>query len=360
MVREKNKTKANFWQKLTKGKKPIIALAPMYDVTDSAFRQIVAGFCAKSDFKGVRSPTSHKPVFFTEFVSADGLASEAGRAKLIRELYFTEAERPIVAQIFGAKPETIKKAVAIIRQLGFDGVDINMGCPDRAVNKIGAGAALIKTPKLAEEIIKVAKAEAGTMPVSIKMRIGWGAPDKKEFTKWFKAILKAEPAAMTVHFRTRNEMSEPEAHWEDFAPLAVKLAKGSGIPILGNGDVKSVEEAVSLVKRYGLAGVMIGRGIFGRPWLFADLKKEPSLPKRFQIMVKHAKLFEKMYGPGNFNTKNFDGHTKNFAVMKKHFKAYVSGFTGASDLRAKLMETENAREVEKIIKDFLKSPSVVS
>ena len=356
---------ANFWLKL---KKPIITLAPMYDVTDSAFRQIVAGFCPKcpkSDFKGARSPTSGKPVFFTEFVSADGLASEAGRAKLLRELYFTKTERPIVAQIFGAKPETIKKAVAIIRELGFDGVDINMGCPDRAVNKIGAGAALIKTPKLAQEIIAVAKSEAGKMPVSIKMRIGWGAPDKKEFTKWFKTILKAEPSVITIHFRTRNEMSEPEAHWAEFAPLAVKLAQRSGILIMGNGDVKIVAEANELSKKYGLAGVMIGRGIFGRPWLFGRsersrtsresevrLRSQPEIKLSLKILVKHTKLFGKMYGPGNFNTKNFGGHTKNFAVMKKHFKAYVSGFAGASDLRAKLMASENSQEVEKIIRNF--------
>src|SRR3989339_916490 len=210
---------ANFWLKLNqrvsspdqskaglglKLKKPIITLAPMYDVTDSAFRQIVAGFCPrspKSDFRGVRSPTSGKPVFFTEFVSADGLASEAGRAKLLRELYFTKTERPIVAQIFGAKPETIKKAVAIIRELGFDGVDINMGCPDKAVNKIGAGASLIKTPMLAREIILAAKAGAPNLPISIKTRIGWGQPNQKEFTKWFKGILEMKPAVITVHFR---------------------------------------------------------------------------------------------------------------------------------------------------------------
>ncbi|MFA6416259.1 MAG: tRNA-dihydrouridine synthase [Candidatus Paceibacterota bacterium] len=358
---------ANFWLKL---KKPLVTLAPMYDVTDSAFRQTIAGFGGPD-------------VFFTEFVSADGLASEAGRAKLLRELYFTEAERPIVAQIFGSKLETIKKAVEIIRELGFDGVDINMGCPDRAVNKIGAGAALIKTPKLAQEIIEAAKSVAGKMPVSVKMRIGWGAPDKKEFTKWFKAILKAEPAAITVHFRTRNEMSEPKAHWEEYAPLAVKLARGSGIPIMGNGDVKTVAEATELSKKYGLAGAMIGRGVFGQPWLFVrhpisdpleigcrtkPIKDDPCLNSKaglceigcrtkfsLKTLLKHSKLFEKMYCPGSFNTKTFGGHTKNFAVMKKHFKAYVTGFPGASDLRIKLMATENSQAVEAIVRDFLKS-----
>lgn len=338
------KTGKNFWQKL---KRPIITLAPMYDVTDSAFRQIIAGFGRPS-------------VFFTEFVSADGLVSEAGRTKLLRELYFTSQERPIVAQIFGANPTTIKKAVKIIRDLGFDGIDINMGCPDRAVNKIGAGAALIKTPKLAQEIIKVAKQSAGTMPVSVKIRIGWGKPDKIEFTNWFKTILKAKPAAITIHFRTRNEMSKPPARWSEFALLAVELAKTSGIPIIGNGDAVSIKQAGELAKQYGLDGVMIGRGIFGQPWLFADRKKEPNLKFRLRTMIKHAKLFEKMYGLGNFNNKIFNGHTKNFSVMKKHFKAYVIGFAGASTLRNKLMLSENSREVEEIIKNYLKQSSPAS
>ncbi|KKS77294.1 MAG: tRNA-dihydrouridine synthase [Parcubacteria group bacterium GW2011_GWC1_43_11b] len=336
----------NFWQKLEKKKKPIITLAPMYDVTDSAFRQIIAGF---------QTPD----VFFTEFVSADGLASEAGRPKLLRELYFTPAERPLVAQIFGAKPATIKKAAEIIQNLGFDGLDINMGCPDKAVNKIGAGASLIKTSKLAREIILAAKAGAPNLPISIKTRIGWGQPNQKEFTKWFKGILEMKPAVITVHFRTRNEMSKPKAHWAEFAPLAVDLAKGSGVLVMGNGDVADVIEAKTLAKKYGLDGIMIGRGVFGRPWLFSKnvrypISKKAEIKLALKTLVKHSKLFAKMYCLGNFNTKTFGGHTKNFAVMKKHFKAYVAGFAGASVLRTKLMATENAKEVEKIVQDFLK------
>ena len=368
----------NFWKNL---KKPFFALAPMYDVTDSAFRQVIAKY-GKPD------------VFFTEFVSADGLASDKGREKLKRELYFTKAERPIVAQIFGAKPATIKIAAEIVAEMGFDGLDINMGCPDRAVIKQGAGTALIKNPKLAVAIIQAAKEGAPNLPISVKTRIGYSGIDELE--NWTKTLLKAMPTAITFHLRTMKEMSLVPAHW-DLIKIPVALAKGMGTLIIGNGDVDSIKDGLAKAKEYSVDGIMIGREILGNPWLFANLaqaklgcqiehpvpnpgqdagtnspslisrsacpsdllglgwsgRKDISLKEKLQILVEHAKLFEKLYGQTLTNKKLFGGHTKNFAVMKKHFKVYVSGFAGATDLRAKLMESSNAQEVETIVVNFL-------
>lgn len=306
----------------------------MYDVTDAAFRQMFVRY-GKPD------------VLFTEFVSADGLASAAGRDKLLRELYFEKNEEPIVAQIFGSNPETIKTAVKIIKELGFAGVDINMGCPDRAVEKQGAGSALIKNPKLAQEIILAAKEVAGDMPVSIKTRIGYSKIDTEN---WARIILETKPAAVTFHLRTRKEMSKAEAHWDE-AKILSKLGQEYNIPIICNGDITSLEEGKKLAEKYEIAGLMIGRGAFGKPWLFGG--KEPGLPIKLKIMLEQAQLFEKLYLSGPTNDRLFGGHIKNFSVMRKHFKAYVSGFKGAMALRAKLMETQNSSEVEEIISNFL-------
>ncbi|HRZ30141.1 MAG TPA: tRNA-dihydrouridine synthase [Candidatus Paceibacterota bacterium] len=365
----------NLWDGLPR---PFFALAPMYDVTDAAFRQMFAKYSKEDVNKTVRSWTSRSSevqlrtvplVLFTEFVSADGLASEEGRSKLLCELYFVSAEQPIVAQIFGAKPETIKIAVKIIKDLGFAGVDINMGCPDRAVEKQGAGSALIKNPRLAQKIILAAKEVAGEMPVSVKTRIGYNKIDTEN---WARTILETRPSAVTFHLRTRKEMSKAEAHWEE-AEILGRLGREYGIPIICNGDVTSVEEGQKLAEKYKIAGVMIGRGAFGKPWLFANLaqaklgcqierppkpcakadNQDISLDKRLHIMLEHAQLFERLYLPGPINDQLFAGHTKNFSVMRKHFKAYVSGFKGAMALRTRLMETQNSQEVEKIISDFL-------
>ncbi|MEK7091390.1 MAG: tRNA-dihydrouridine synthase [Patescibacteria group bacterium] len=375
----------SIWHQLNK---PLIVLAPMYDVTDSAYRQIIADFGAPD-------------LFFTEFVSADGLASQAGREKLLREFYFTAKEQPVIAQIFGSLPATIEIAARLAAERGFAGVDLNMGCPDKAVLKQGSGAALIKTPALAKELILAAKRGAGDLPVSVKTRIG----DKQnELEKWLPVLLEAKPAAITIHFRTTKELSKVEAHW-DLAPRAVEIAKGSGVLILGNGDVKTSSDALRLALETGLDGVMIGRGIFGTPWLFANLAQakldrqvehppkplaevdepppghpisnnlcgppaggrcrtnpsdEVSLELRLETLINHAKLFSQLYLPGDFNQAHFGGHTKSFSVMKKHFKAYVNGFSGAAELREQLMSAENATTVEKICQDFLQQSKVLS
>jgi nifR3 family TIM-barrel protein len=317
----------NFWKKI---KKPFFVLAPMADVTDFAQRQMLVKY-GKPD------------VLYTEFVSADGLANEKGRAVLIKDFRFAKNEHPIVAQIFGATPKNIKKAAELAAELGFDGLDINMGCPDKAVIKQGAGSALMKNPKLAREIIRAAKEGAGDMPVSVKTRIGFS---KNEIETWLSELLAEKPAAIIIHGRTKKEMSEVEAHWDVIA-RAVEIAKGSGVLIVGNGDVQSLEDGKKKAKESGVDGVMVGRGIFGDPWFFNSKKNIEDIPlkKRFSVMIEHAKLFEKEISSQNI---------KGYHVMKKHFKAYVSGFDGAKELRAKLMETENSGEAEKIIKEYFK------
>lgn len=320
----------NFWQKL---KKPIFALAPMANVTDVAFRSIIAKY-GKPD------------VFWTEFVSADGLAlaPEEGRKKLLKDLEYSELEHPIVAQFFTSSLENMRRAAELARKLGFDGVDINMGCPDRTIEKQGAGAQLMKNVSLARELIRSAKEGAGDLPVSIKTRTGY---NKAELDTWLPEILKESPAVVTIHARTRKEMSKVPAHW-DLIKRAVEIRDVSGEEtlIFGNGDVKDLKEAQEKVKETNCDGVMLGRAIFGNPWLFAyshELEnREISVEEKLRVLVEHTKLFEEKLG----------GY-KSFAVMKKHFKAYVNGFDGAVDLRSKLMETENADEVEKIISLFL-------
>lgn len=308
---------------------PFFVLAPMADVTDAAFRRLIAKY-GKPD------------VMWTEFVSADGLFL-GGRDALMKDLEFSEEERPIVAQFFTSKPELMKKAAALAVELGFDGVDINMGCPDRSIEKQGAGAAHIKDPENAIAVIKAAQEGAGELPVSVKTRIGY---NKDEIDSWIPVILSTKPALLTVHLRTRKEMSKVPAHW-DVLPRVVKLrdTHSPATLVFGNGDVLSLRQAEQKVKETGCDGVMIGKGIFGNPWLFnRNVNKEDlSTEKILKTMIEHTKLFEEILPE------------KNFAIMKKHYKAYVSGFDGAKELRVQLMETTSADEVEKLTKNFMSS-----
>lgn len=321
--------KNNFWQKLAAKHKPFFALAPMADVTDIAERQMLTKY-------------GRPDVLYTEFVSCDGLMSP-GREVLIKDLRFKKNEHPIVAQFFGAKPENFLGCAKLSKELGFDGFEINMGCPDKSVMKQGAGAMLMKNPKLAREIIRAAKKGAGNMPVSVKTRIGF---NKNEIETWLPELLKEKPAVITIHGRTRKEMSNVPAHWDVIA-RAVEIAKGSGVLIMGNGDVESLKDGIQKAKESGVLGIMVGRGIFGNPWFFNKNISIENIPlkERFRVMIEHAKLFEKELS---------DKDIKGFHVMKKHYKAYVSGFDGAKELRAKLMETRSAKEAEKIVRDFLR------
>ena len=271
----------------------------MADVTDCAFRQIIAKY-GKPD------------VFWTEFVSADGLAHPKAREKLLIDLKFGENERPIVAQIFGGKPENIKIAAALCKELGFDGIDINMGCPDKSVEKQCAGAAIMKDPKLAREIIRAAKEGGGSasrrMPISVKTRIGY---NKNEIETLIPELLKEDLAALIVHLRTRKEMSDVPAHW-DVMKRIVEIRDEMKVEtlIFGNGDVLNLKEAEEKIKETGCDGIMLGRAIFGNPWLFANSlpmntdeklmdpdkpisvnQKIISVDQRLKVLIEHTKLF---------------------------------------------------------------------
>jgi nifR3 family TIM-barrel protein len=328
----------NFWQTL---KRPIMVLAPMADVTDPAFRRIIAKY-GKPD------------VMWTEFVSADGLFL-GGYEHLIKDLAFSEAERPIVAQFFTGKPEMMQKAAELARDLGFDGIDINMGCPDKSVEKQGSGAAHIKDYKQAQAVIRAAmrgaKKNGKNLPVSVKTRVGY---NKNELETWLPALLETKPAVITIHARTRKEMSLVPARWE-LVKRAVEIRNAwrdsdgnkSQTLIFGNGDVTDLPDAEEKARETGCDGVMLGRAIFGNPWLFPNSpelgNREISIPERLKVMVEHTKLFEELLPH------------KSFAIMKKHYKAYVNGWEGAKELRMKLMEAKDANEVEKIVEEYLKS-----
>src|SRR3989344_7473217 len=345
-----------FWKNLPK---PFFAMAPMADVTDPAFRKLVAR-CGKPD------------VSWTEFVSADGLyhTRQSRRQKsgprpqasgkipdgenpLMRDLAFSEEERPIVAQIFSAKPELIAYGAQLAKELGFDGVDLNMGCPDRSIEKQGAGAALIKSPKLAVELIEAAKSSG--LPVSVKTRIGYNTDVLDE---WLTAIFEARPAAVTLHLRTRKQMSLVPADWQRMkkaVELRDRLAPGA--LLIGNGDVMSTEEGECLALDTGCDGIMIGRGMFGNPWVFEGLRKsligsgftksEHGLEEKLATLLELAHDFEQLSPP------------KHFAILKKHIKAFVTGFAGAADLRAQLMEANSAAELEKSIQThYHKNPAI--
>jgi nifR3 family TIM-barrel protein len=273
-------------------------------------------------------------------VSAEGLTS-AGREALLPDLEYSERERPIAAQIFGGKPEKMRETAKLIAELGFDGIDINMGCPDNGVEKSGAGASLIKDPERAKEIILQTMEGAGDLPVSVKTRLGYA---KSEIETWLPHILNTGVSAITIHARTRNELSLVPAKWEEVRrAVEIRDALDSS-PLkpllLGNGDVMSLDEADERIKETGADGVMIGRGIFGNPWCFRR-GYVPSVEEKLRVMVEHTKLFEEILP------------SKNFAIMKKHYKAYANGFDNAKELRMELMEAKDANHVAAIVEAFL-------
>jgi tRNA-dihydrouridine synthase len=351
-TRYSNLMEQGFWKNL---KKPVMVLAPMADVTDAAFRRVIAKY-GKPD------------ALWTEFVSADGLflspvkdyceafikgeitreelfstiSKGIGGAHLLLDLLYTEEERPIVAQFFTSKPERMKKAAELASALKFDGIDINMGCPDGSVNKQGAGAALIKDPELAREIIRAAKEGAGGIPVSVKTRAGY---NREELETWAPALLEEEPAVLTMHARIRKDMSKVPARWTLVKRTAeIRNEMGKGTLVFGNGDALDLPDAEKKAEESGADGVMLGRAIFGNPWLFNSEIESGSISveEKLRVMVEHTKLFEELLG-----------EYKNFAIMKKHYKAYVNGWDGAKELRMKLMEAKDAAEVEKMVGEYL-------
>lgn len=364
---------SNFWHNLSR---PIFCLAPMEEVTDVAFREMCAKY-GKPD------------VMFTEFLNVDGLLHPEGFKKLKIDLDFTEAQRPMVAQIWGTDPEKFYKAAQLMASLGFDGVDINMGCPQDKEIGIGACAALIREPKLAQEIILATKegwvksktptppsrfaehlpltgeeapqltqdivrssppfqggvpASAGEVvgvPVSVKTRLGYSKTDEME--GWISNLLETNIlSAITIHARTKQEKSKVPAHWEKITEaVKVRDRLNSKTLIIGNGDIKSREEGLARIQETGCDGVMVGKGAFGSPWFFAKDNHQTLVKDRLAVMLEHAELFDKLLG-----------QIKPFVIMRKHFKAYASGFDGAHELRAKLMETKNLPEVREIVNNF--------
>ena len=325
----------NFWQTI---KGPIFALAPMEDVTDTVFREIVLS---------ISSP-NYLNVVFAEFTSVDGLCHPIGKDKVSHRLYVSPTERfwleknntRIVAQIWGSDPEKFYQAAKIVtNEYQFDGIDINMGCPVRKIVNQIACSELIKYPDLAKEII-IATKEATHLPVSVKTRTGI----KNHTTEqWISNLLKVKPAAITLHARTQKMMSAYPADWEQ-VKIAVELRNqiAPEIPIIGNGDVVSIEDAINKIEQTKADGVMVGRGIFKNPFLFNHPQSDYTKEVRLRLLIRHLDLFLSTWG-----------EEKNFQIMKKFFKVYCSEFPGAAELRAKLMETSNRQQVLEILSEHL-------
>ncbi len=328
--------KNNIWQSL---KKPIMILAPMEEVTDTVFRQIV-GSCGAPD------------LYFTEFTSVEGMNHKKGIKHIQHRLFFTEKERPIIAQIWGTDLENFTKAAEKIKNMGFDGIDINMGCPEKNVVKNGCCSALIKNPEKAAAIIQAVKDGAGNLPVSVKTRIGFSTIQTEE---WIGFLLKQDIAAITIHGRTQKEMSEVPAHWDEIGK-AVKLRDqiSPETIIIGNGDVQTLEEAHEKVKEYNVDGIMVGRGIFRNVFFFNPQKplEKVTVQERLEVLLRHVDLFTTTW----VSDDSRYSHSKNYHILKKFFKAYVNNFPGAAELRNKLMQTETINQIRPIINDYLLSP----
>jgi tRNA-dihydrouridine synthase len=316
----------NFWQTL---EKPIFILAPMYDVTDTVLRQVIAR-CGK--------PT----VFFTEFTNVEGMFSK-GEASVNQRLRYTEVELPLVAQIWGNLPENFCRAARKLVAMGFSGVDLNMGCPAQGPVSRGVCSGLINNRPRAKEIIEATReGAAGMIPVSVKTRLGFRTID---FT-WIQFVLEQKPAVLTVHLRTVSEMSKVPAHWDKLKTVVeMRDALSPETLIIGNGDIKSLNEARQKVAEAGADGAMIGRGIFENPFLFSDTLISDKTPEeKMQLLLDHMHLWQDTWGD-----------SKHFPILRKFFKVYASGFPGAQELRIQLMETQSPEETERLVASFLRA-----
>jgi len=374
----------NFWETLPQ---PIIGLAPMDGVTDAAFRLIVA-------------QQGRADISFTEFTNVGDICR--GPDRMLSPLLYHECERPVVAQLYGKDPDLFYQAAHIVCELGFDGLDINMGCPSKNVASSGSGAGLIRTPDVAHAIlraarqgvtdwangqtlfnagIKTARAEfiqsmnvrrvgvaaipRRLLPVSVKTRLGY---DSVIVERWISHLLDEQPAAITVHGRTLEQMYRGEADWDAIA-RAVELAKGTGTWLLGNGDVHSMHDVIRRVRDTGVHGVLVGRGALGSPWFFQskdtaralarcqddrERERAPStsvevtLAKRFAVMIDHARQFESIFGVAHFPR------------MRKHLGWYCKGFPHAASLRASMVRASSVLHVEGMLEEFLSAHSFAS
>ncbi len=316
--------------------KPFFVLAPMDDVTDTVFRQIIAS-CAPPD------------LFFTEFVNVDGLQSP-GRPKLIKRLQFTDIEKPLIAQIWGKNPENFYKTARELTGMGYAGIDINMGCPDKNVVRNGTCSALINDRPLALEIIKATQAGAdGKLPVSVKTRLGFSSVD---YT-WHEFLLQQNLALLTIHGRTRAQMSKVPADWD--AIEAVRVLRDRIAPqtlLVGNGDVLSRSQGEALADKHKLDGIMVGRGIFQDPYLFAaESQWHLQTPiERLELYRRQVSLFAETWLVGE----------RPIQTLNKFCKIYVNGFDGAKEMREELMAASSTDELLTLIDSFATLASLLT
>lgn len=319
------KSEKNIWDTL---KKPFFVLAPMEGVTDIAFRQVIA-------------KAGRPDLFFTEFTNVSSYASEKGRENALERLKIAPSDSPIIAQIWGKNPEHFSELSSALESLGFSGIDLNFGCPDRHVNRAGGGAAMIKTPNLAVECFRNAK-KSTSLPVSIKTRLGFTYLN--EWKDWLSVLLSEHPAALTIHLRTRKEMSKVPAHFE-LIPEILKLKNrlSPETKLIINGDIKDKAHAEELYRKHPeLDGFMIGRGVFQNPFCFTD-----------HIATKDELIDLFFYHLDKFDEEN-SKTPRSFEPLKHYFKIYLNSFPGASDLRNELMNAHSTAEARTILNSKLR------
>ncbi|WP_049336389.1 tRNA dihydrouridine synthase [Staphylococcus hominis] len=315
--------KENFWNELPR---PFFILAPMEDVTDIVFRHVV-------------SEAARPDVFFTEFTNTESFCHPEGIHSVRGRLTFSEDEQPMVAHIWGDKPEQFKEMSFGLADMGFKGIDLNMGCPVANVAKKGKGSGLILRPERAAEIIQAAK--AGGLPVSVKTRLGYY--NIEEWKEWLRHVFKQDIANLSIHLRTRKEMSKVDAHWELIE--AIKKMRDEVAPqtlLTINGDIPDRQKGMELATKYGIDGVMIGRGIFHNPFAFEKESREHTSKELLDLFRLHLELFEKYSNE----------ETQQFKSLRRFFKIYVRGIRGASELRHQLMSTETVDEARALLDDF--------
>ncbi|MBR1874800.1 tRNA-dihydrouridine synthase family protein [Candidatus Saccharibacteria bacterium] len=311
------------WEKLPKG---FTILAPMEGVTDSVFRAVI-------------NKAGRPDLFFTEFTNVSSFASEKGRHDALERLTVIPSDSPIIAQIWGKNPEHFAILASKLEELGFSGLDLNMGCPDKHVNKAGGGAAMIRTPELASECIKQAR-ENTNLPVSVKTRLGFTYVD--EYKEWLPFLLKHHLAALTVHLRTRKEMSKVPAHFE-LIPEIIRLRNeiSPETKLIINGDIRDLEHVHKLSEKYPeIDGFMIGRGVFNNPFCFTN--KKPTLEDLIELFRYHLDLYDQRAAEIHYP----------FEPLKHFYKVYINSFDGASDLRVKLMDCKTTDELRQVLDEF--------
>ncbi|RXS21724.1 tRNA-dihydrouridine synthase [Staphylococcus saprophyticus] len=315
--------KENFWRELPR---PFFVLAPMEDVTDVVFRHVV-------------SEAGRPDVFFTEFTNTESYCHPEGVHSVRGRLTFTEDEQPIVAHIWGDKPDHFREMSIGMAEMGFKGIDLNMGCPVPNVATKGKGSGLIQRPEIAAEIIQAAK--AGGIPVSVKTRLGYSEID--EWRDWLRHVFEQDIANLSIHLRTRREMSKVDAHWEligEIKKLRDEIAPDTLLTI--NGDIPDRKTGLELAEKYGIDGVMIGRGIFHNPYAFEKESREHTSEELLGLLRLHLDLFDQY-------TEN---EPRQFKPLRRFFKIYVRGIRGASELRHQLMSTNTTDDARKLLDEF--------